>query len=811
MARKTILLPATFLAVASLSQSATAGNGTFRNGAFDYCVSVRFKATSAQIASIQAGFQNGSDVLADATDGQHRFGRVKIVNDSGASQAAEYWVHAGTGRANATVGRYGVRGEHVNMFMDSDFLKINGADGDAYTVAHEHAHHAYGVLDEYSGSKGPAECAATESSTLSYSIMDNYYIRGGQTGSPGSYTLNEFCVEGNHDPDGDTYQSEYHGEAAWTTIANHPTRSAVPPAPGALPVDAPPASAPVDFSSPGGGLRTVVVVDESGSMADEARMEFAKAGARQFVNNTPDLDALGVVGFASTPRVVFPLQAVQGQPVRDAAQVAIDELVPSGSTNIGGGLDKALDELKNKGTRSCNELVVMLSDGDHNDGTAPGSVIPSLQEEGVAVITVGVGNGISPNGESSLQSIAVSTGGKYYRVRSSADLVSLLTLLAQESSGSGLLASAPLSLWPTSQVTQEAWIEENAGVATFVVSFADAASDVELTAVDPSGVRHTMADVGTAGKFSRQLTIKDPAPGLWLIEVEATGRDPGSANFLAFANNDSVSLSVSALDAQVVYPNDVTIVATPRFEGIPVKGASLKGVVERPNASPIAIELFDDGSALSGDVVAGDGVYSGSFGDYSEDGTYVFHVDAEAENTTLIAGENLFDGQLAMVRTVPRFTRSGSVSIVVTNVPDYVPASVEIGPETLNLKSRGRWVTAYLELPAELSTQESLASLGPERVAITAIDGNSVEPIVASSRASSIGDVDNDGILDRSYKFSRGKLFSNLSPGTHEIQIETQLSDKVVIAKRNVLVINPGVGKTSSPGKRGGKGKRSRL
>lgn len=806
MARRAALIPASLLALASFPQPASAGNGTFRNGAFDYCVSVRFNATPAQIQSIQAGFQRGSDVLADATDGQHRFGRVKIVNNSGASQAAEYWVHPSTGRANATVGLYGERGEHVNMYMDSDFLLVNGADGDAYTVAHEHAHHAYGVLDEYHGSNGPAECSDTESGTLSYSIMDNFFVRGGRAGSPRTYTLNEFCVEGNHDPDGDSYQSEYHGEAAWTTIANHPTRSAVPPAAGALPVDAAPPSVPVDFASFGGGLRTVVVVDESGSMSSEQRMEFAKAGARQFVNNTPNLDELGVVGFASTPRVVYSLQAVQGQAQRDAARSAINGLAPTGNTNIGGGLNVALSELQNKGDRSCNEVVVLLSDGDHNTGTAPESVVPSLQQEGVAVITVGVGTGISPNGEASLQSIAGSTGGKYYRVASAVDLVGLLIVLAQESSGSGLLGSAPVSLWPSATVTQSAWVEEGANAATFVVTFAEAASDVEIIAVDPNGVRYTMDDVGTAGQFSRQLSIKDPAPGLWSIELVAAGQDPGPAEFLAFAANDDVSLSVSALDSQVVYPNDVTIVATPRFEGVPVKGASIKGLVDRPNAEAVAIELFDDGSAQSGDAIAGDGVYSGRFGNYSEDGTYTFHVDAKAENTTLISGENLFDDRPAMDREVPSFSRLGSVSIVVTNVPDFIPGSVEIGPETLNLKSRGRWVTAYLELPVELSNRDNLESLEASKVAITAIDGQPTEPIVANPRASSIGDFDNDGILDRSYKFSRSDLFSNLSPGIHEIQIETQLKDRLVIAKRSVLATNPGGVK--GPKRKGRKGPR---
>ncbi|MEW5995324.1 MAG: glycoside hydrolase family 16 protein [Candidatus Zixiibacteriota bacterium] len=38
--------------------------------------------------------------------------------------------------------------------------------------------------------------------------------------------------------------------------------------------------------------------------------------------------------------------------------------------------------------------------------------------------------------------------------------------------------------------------------------------------------------------------------------------------------------------------------------------------------------------------------------------------------------------------------------VEVRGVPPVVPATVDIDPDTLNLKSQGRWITAYIELPA---------------------------------------------------------------------------------------------------------------
>lgn len=51
-----------------------AGTGTFKNGAFNFCVSVRFNATADELQKIRTAFQQASELLENATDGQHYFG-----------------------------------------------------------------------------------------------------------------------------------------------------------------------------------------------------------------------------------------------------------------------------------------------------------------------------------------------------------------------------------------------------------------------------------------------------------------------------------------------------------------------------------------------------------------------------------------------------------------------------------------------------------------------------------------------------------------------------------------------------------------
>jgi hypothetical protein len=69
--RHAVLVALAILASAFLAEPALAGTGTFKDGKFNFCVSVRFNATPAQLTAIQQRFQRANQFLADATDGQH--------------------------------------------------------------------------------------------------------------------------------------------------------------------------------------------------------------------------------------------------------------------------------------------------------------------------------------------------------------------------------------------------------------------------------------------------------------------------------------------------------------------------------------------------------------------------------------------------------------------------------------------------------------------------------------------------------------------------------------------------------------------
>ena len=60
-------------------------------------------------------------------------------------------------------------------------------------------------------------------------------------------------------------------------------------------------------------------------------------------------------------------------------------------------------------------VIVLLTDGDYNEGPSPDTLIPALKQAGVSVIAIGVGGGISTGGQAILQKLARETGGRTSR------------------------------------------------------------------------------------------------------------------------------------------------------------------------------------------------------------------------------------------------------------------------------------------------------------------------------------------------------------------------------------------------------------
>ncbi|MHA2496911.1 MAG: hypothetical protein ACXAEI_15650, partial [Candidatus Hodarchaeales archaeon] len=147
--------------------------------------------------------------------------------------------------------------------------------------------------------------------------------------------------------------------------------------------------------------------------------------------------------------------------------------------------------------------------------------------------------------------------------------------------------------------------------------------------------------------------------------------------------------------------------------------------------------------------------------------------------------------------TFIRFLDLLELSLTIWNAPEpaILPATVDISPDALNLKSRGKWITAYIELPSDYAvTDIELASLK------LVIEGNEV--LVDLEAPNAIGDYDVDGIPDLMVKFKRADVITALKMTNYasktnkgnfvEFKITGKVAGAVFEGSDWIKVISPG-------------------
>jgi Ca-activated chloride channel homolog len=139
-------------------------------------------------------------------------------------------------------------------------------------------------------------------------------------------------------------------------------------------------------------LNLVVVVDRSGSMAEDSRLEKVKTGLRTLVDNLGETDRLAIVQFDDGVEIGAPFGVELD---RAALRTVIDNLTPGGSTNIYGGLEQGFALAREAYSAEHQNRVILLSDGLATAGiTSTESIISMTDgyiEEGIGLTTIGVG------------------------------------------------------------------------------------------------------------------------------------------------------------------------------------------------------------------------------------------------------------------------------------------------------------------------------------------------------------------------------------------------------------------------------------
>ncbi|HEY6952449.1 MAG TPA: VWA domain-containing protein [Bacteroidota bacterium] len=172
-------------------------------------------------------------------------------------------------------------------------------------------------------------------------------------------------------------------------------------------------------------LNLSVVLDRSGSMGDERKIEYAKKALTRLVDQLDAEDILSIVIYDDVVEVLREARRVGND--RSSIQRLVENIYPRGSTNLGGGMVQGLRQVEHHLRSDCINRVVLLSDGLANQGiTDPyelNTIARQYRAKRISLTTMGVGLDYNEN---LMVGLAENGGGNYYFIESPNSLASIL-------------------------------------------------------------------------------------------------------------------------------------------------------------------------------------------------------------------------------------------------------------------------------------------------------------------------------------------------------------------------------------------------
>ena len=151
-------------------------------------------------------------------------------------------------------------------------------------------------------------------------------------------------------------------------------------------------------------LNLSLVLDRSGSMSDEGKIEYLRRAAKLAVDRLGNRDTLSIVEYDDTITLMWPARRVGNT---GEVKAMIDRLDPRGSTNLTGGMMRGVDEAKNAlggPARADGTItrVILMSDGLANVGVTNPQEIAGLvrgaKHDGIRISAMGLGRELFSNG-----------------------------------------------------------------------------------------------------------------------------------------------------------------------------------------------------------------------------------------------------------------------------------------------------------------------------------------------------------------------------------------------------------------------------
>jgi calcium-activated chloride channel regulator 4 len=690
------------------------------NGYFDLVVSLDWQPTQEEIdGTLQTAFNQFACDVFTMTEGHHRVRNLYVYTDGQQMNTADIRISNEVGRSSAYVNGIFQKGARILAYMLFEDQNPRYGDFLGHTLAHEFAHYAYGLFDEYTDAMGDPNAPLSQpkpDDTTKETIMANQ--SKAQWFSTSYDYSQDYCKDQDMAQCRNTAQWRVYQSSAWETLVRNPnddpTLEEWKAAYNRIGYDdfIQMEEEPLELSRPkeAEGCRdgfnviykqgnvAVLVIDRSGSMRSSpegsptSAMDLAKSAAQQFVDLMNVGDRVAVVDFSNDAATTIGITELTDVGARTTVKNGIAGLTAGGQTNFSAALNQALTVLLDGSSSEQTRYVVMLSDGDYNLGGPP-NLQPYIENE-IPIYTIGLN--VHGGGEAHLQTIADETGATYRAAPTALDLADLYAEINRDIQGTTVALTNQNDQLANGQVNEmETIVSDQDHVVNFRASW-EQGDSMEFVVIDPNGTEYTATSLPqgasyAAGSDYGVFTFNNPMPGRWVSRLTAVNDARASGQISQEASAES-PLSVQLDLAGGNYPMPISIMATVTGPE-PVVGADVSAIVtsvDDPDQTPLAeLTLKDDGETP--DLIPNDGVYSGVYPNYSADGDYAVTVDVNnsSQTATLDTSGALEPGKDAAPIPLSDFSRHIEGKVTVSGYTE--PPSDAASAQETELDNKKNW------------------------------------------------------------------------------------------------------------------------
>lgn len=187
----------------------------------------------------------------------------------------------------------------------------------------------------------------------------------------------------------------------------------------------------------------VVVLDRSGSMSGDNKINYAHEAIQSLIKQLGDKDQLGLIAFDSNIETPIPLQKISKKD-QSIWFSKIDQLIPRGGTHLSGGLEAGIKMLKLSESNHAKRII-LLSDGEANEGITSlpdlNAIARKASDHDIVISTIGLGLDFNEN---LMANLADHGRGNYHYLEK---LNSLEKVLAQEFYSASQILAKNLNLY----------------------------------------------------------------------------------------------------------------------------------------------------------------------------------------------------------------------------------------------------------------------------------------------------------------------------------------------------------------------------